>query len=279
MYNKNIPRCSNIVSYVYPFWWDWKIRYLEWLRNNNINEKEYLDWANELWTFVHNQMENFINWDEIEISSPLYKETIDEVKYWIDFLKELKAEKYQSETYLKDKDWLVQGTADLIYKKDWKTILWDYKTFWIVKKRYWKDNKYAVDKKKREKVALQLSIYAYLYNQNHKEKIDWIELLFIHKKWVRSYKLELLDEKHIKNLLIEYHLYLKSKNKEIKDLVINNNNMIITIQAPTEAFWLIKIEEDLSKLDNWKTATENIDICFKTVKHLKQKYLKELISN
>ena len=89
-YDMTIPRVSNIVSFVYPFEWNSKQRYLDWLKKIWISEEEYLWWANELWTFIHNQMENFILWKEIEKTSPLYKEVKNEIKHWIKYLKTLK---------------------------------------------------------------------------------------------------------------------------------------------------------------------------------------------
>ena len=269
MYKKDIPRVSNIVSYVFPFNGEGKQRYLEWLKNNWILQEEYLNWANELWTFVHKQMENHLLSNPIEDNI----EVKAVVNKWIEYLKTLKYKTCESELYLSND--FIQGTCDVLFTYKDKIVLWDFKTYWIVKRRYWKVNKFQVDKHKREKVQLQMSIYAYLYHKQYWIKIDEIVLLFLHDDWVREYKLDIIDENKIEDIIKRYYISVWLNNN---DFNININDMKIKIHKPSEQFWFIETELDLSKTDNWKTAKENIDDMIKVVQYSWLEYNKNLIN-
>lgn len=274
-YKENVPRVTSIVDFMYPFNnTDWEERYLDWLKSNNISEKEYLDWASELWSFVHKQAELFIKWEDIETYSNFYKNEVWlMVDNLINWLKDLSPEYIKSEIFVIDKNNLAQWTIDMVYKKDWKIIIADIKTYWVVKRRYWKNNKFSVDKKRREKVRLQMSIYAYLYNQYNIEKVEKIKLLFIHDEWVREYEMDVMTKKEIEIVLAKYYAI---SIKEETNLDININNMEVIIHEPTVQYWFIELRVDLDKVDNWKTTKDNIDDMIKMWAYLKQEYNKNI---
>lgn len=211
-YDMSLPRVSNIVSFIYPFEWEDKKRYLEWLKKIWTTEEEYLWWANELWTFIHNQMENHILWKKIDKKNPLYLEVKEEIRNWIKYLNELIASWYKllSEVYLIDWEKRYQWTSDLILIKENDIIIADFKSYWVVKKRYWLPNKDVIDKSKREKVRLQLSLYAraYLYHNPH-YKCRSVKLIYIHSNLIREYDMEIIPKEEI-NIIIDR--YLKSIN-------------------------------------------------------------------
>jgi len=201
-YKTNLPRVSNIVSWVYPFDWEDKKRYKQWLKKEDIIEEEYLWWANTLWTFVHKQMENHILWKPIEIKNSMYEETKELIINWTKWLDDYWYNKIETELYLTDK--IIQWTCDLLLFKWDKLILGDFKTYWIVKGRYWKHNKCAVDKHKRIKVQLQMSIYAYLYEKKTGKKITSLSLIFLHWEKTREYVLVPLEKEEIERIIKEF---------------------------------------------------------------------------
>jgi len=201
-YSPNLPRVSNIISYIFPFkWTEWERRYLDWLRNKWINQEEYINWANEMWTKVHNSLEDYILWRKIK-KDKLYKEVKDLINHWIKYLDDIKYQKAFTELYLTD--WRIQGTCDLLLEVDDKLILADWKTYWVVKKRFWLDNKFLLATDKKKKVQLQMSIYAYLYNKTHDRKIDKIVLLYLHEEWIKDIELDVIPENEIENIIESY---------------------------------------------------------------------------
>lgn len=196
-YDKKIPRVSDLISHKYPFEWNSKARYLDWLKANSIEEDEYLSGAQELWTAVHDALENYLLQKDF-ISTV---ETIKEIDNWIEWLKELAYKEILTEVFLKDKDNRFNWTCDLLYQtQDWKIILGDYKTYWIVKKRYWLPNKFQVPPDKRKKVQLQLSIYAYVLKQIWIE-VDTLQLIFIHEEWVKTWEFTPIPDSEIEELI------------------------------------------------------------------------------
>jgi hypothetical protein len=272
-YKEWIPRVSNIISFISPFeWTENERRYLEWLYKNNINQKEYLEASQELWTFVHLQLENYINQIDIDTDNPLYKETQSEIKHWIKLIDTIYW--IETEVYIKEKNDHFQWSCDLIYEdNDWNKILWDWKTWGINKSRFWLPNKFIVAPDKKKKVQLQLSFYAYWLRQQW-TVIDKIQLLFLHKEGLKTVDLEILPDEVIENYLALYEASLL--NKDIKILLPNNETMFeIEILIPTEQYGNIKIRSDLSKIDNWKTANENLTDLITTAKYARQIYLQD----
>ncbi len=217
-YKKWIERVSNIVSFVFPFkWTPDERRYKEWLYKNNIDEKSYLNDAQTMWTFVHLQLENYIDWKDVDKEDVMWEENKQEIIHWIEFLDNLSADEYQTEVYVRDKEERFQGSLDLLYKKDGKTILADWKTFGICKKRYWLNNKYTIPTKKRKKVELQMSIYAYAMKQAW-TPIDELQLLFLHTDGCKVVSFKPLPDEEIEALIIAY----KEKKKEKNNIIIIN---------------------------------------------------------
>ena len=202
-----IPRVSNLVSYIYPFkWTEDERRYINWLIDKWIDKDEYLWWANELWTFVHKQLEQHSLWKKIDKKNKLYKEVNKLIDNGIMFLRGVSDIK--NEVYLSDDR--IQGTTDIIYRYWWKLCLWDYKTYWVVKRRYWLDNKFKVDTGKRKKVQLQLSFYAYLY-----EKIEEIHLVYLHDEWYKIITLDIIPKEEIEKIIDNYYRDIINKDKYI----------------------------------------------------------------
>ena len=207
-----IPRVSNLVSYIYPFsWTEWERRYKDWLLSKWIDEKEYLNWANEMWTYIHKQMENYSNWKKINKKSPLFKELEKIIDNWIMFLAGVNDIK--NEIYLSDDR--IQGTTDIIYKYWWKLCLWDFKTYWVVKRRYWLVDKFLVATDKKKKVQLQLSFYVYLYEKIYNEKIDEIHLIYLHDEWYKIITLDIIPKEEIEKIIDNYYRDMINKDKYI----------------------------------------------------------------
>lgn len=207
-----IPRVSNLVSYIYPFkWTEDERRYINWLIDKWIDKDEYLWWANELWTFVHKQLEQHSLWKKIDKKNKLYKEVNKLIDNGIMFLRGVSDIK--NEVYLSDDR--IQGTTDIIYRYWWKLCLWDYKTYWVVKRRYWLDNKFKVDTGKRKKVQLQLSFYAYLYEKIYNEKIEEIHLVYLHDEWYKIITLDIIPKEEIEKIIDDYYRNIINKDKYI----------------------------------------------------------------
>lgn len=207
-----IPRVSNLVSYIYPFkWTEDERRYINWLIDKWIDKDEYLWWANELWTFVHKQLEQHSLWKKIDKKNKLYKEVNKLIDNGIMFLRGVSDIK--NEVYLSDDR--IQGTTDIIYRYWWKLCLWDYKTYWVVKRRYWLDNKFKVDTGKRKKVQLQLSFYAYLYEKIYNEKIEEIHLVYLHDEWYKIITLDIIPKEEIEKIIDDYYRDIINKDKYI----------------------------------------------------------------
>ena len=207
-----IPRVSNLVSYIYPFkWTEDERRYINWLIDKWIDKDEYLWWANELWTFVHKQLEQHSLWKKIDKKNKLYKEVNKLIDNGIMFLRGVSD--IRNEVYLSDDR--IQGTTDIIYRYWWKLCLWDYKTYWVVKRRYWLDNKFKVDTGKRKKVQLQLSFYAYLYEKIYNEKIEEIHLVYLHDEWYKIITLDIIPKEEIEKIIDDYYRDIINKDKYI----------------------------------------------------------------
>jgi hypothetical protein len=112
-------------------------------------------------------------------------------------------------------------------------VLADWKTYGIVKKRYTLPNKFTVPKSKKDKVRLQMSIYAYGLAQMG-IKVDRLELLFLHEDGLKDIPLTLHSPEEIEALLASYEASL---NKEEIEIIINPHTMFkIEIRVPTETY-------------------------------------------
>lgn len=122
-YKEGITRVSELVSFIHPFdWTDGHRRYLMWLYESLKDKIEfkwewddnkykqlkklfpdlpdfdkvvecdynYMNEACLLWTFVHEQCENVINWNPVVREGELYNRSSKETELWVLFYKELK---------------------------------------------------------------------------------------------------------------------------------------------------------------------------------------------
>ena len=165
-YKKWIPRVSELVSFVFPFSWDSKKRYLKWIYQSIWNKIEYkweydiikaqelrvefpelatefnlwqiieceeiyLREAQKIWTFVHEQME-FYMLDKTKQSTldPLYIRFTDTIKYWLNYIDELDNKlpwiKWLPEQIVRDNKNRFQWTIDLIRVNEETKTVWLY---------------------------------------------------------------------------------------------------------------------------------------------------------
>lgn len=276
-YKEWVPRVSNIVSFVYPFEWDWKYRYQEWLKKNNINEKEYLTEAQVVWTFVHLQLEKFLLWEEQDKKDKLYNLHKKEINNWIKFIKDIKKKykpkdwwEYSPEHIVLDNKNRFQWTSDLILINDKlkKCVIIDWKTFWISKKRFKLNNEYKKPYDKIKKWELQFSFYWYAFIQKW-YSVEELILVYLREDNYYNYFLKQIDTKELDIILFNY--YKNMTTKENKNIEINFDWFDVEILEPTKQYWNIKVRIDWSKLDNWKTFKENLDNAIKVVNYLKTK--------
>lgn len=199
-YKEWVERVSNIVSYVYPFDWDWKNRYLNWLCLNGIEEESYMKEACDVGTMVHKAMEDEILWNNVHID----EDHRTEVEYWIHYLNALKWELIP-EVVILDKKERYQGTTDLVrIDEETKTVwLYDWKTWGIAKKKFDLPNKYRKPYDKLKKVALQLSLYAEYYRAQWYE-IGWIYVVWLHETGCYPFELELYSTKKLNKILKDF---------------------------------------------------------------------------
>lgn len=253
-YKEWIDRVSNIVSFVFPFDWNSKKRYLDWLELNWINEDEYLKEAQDVWTFVHLQLEKKVLKKRLQKSKPLFNLHQAEIEFWIEYLEWLDGD-FIPEKVVIDSQERYQGTIDLVRidEKNKKVWLYDWKTWGIAKKKYWLPNKYKKPYDKIKKVALQLSLYAEYY-RNLGYTVEWIYVLWLHETGCYEYELELYSTRKLNHII---RAYQKAKNRKIQ---INHiSDMIIELRKPTEQYGYINITIDMYKEQSWKTKEELIE--------------------
>lgn len=162
-------------------------------------------------------MENIIKGDKIDIKSPFYKEVKDIINNWKEYIKKLKKDWYKllTEVYLKDKLNRYQWTTDLVLIQNNEIIIADWKSYWVVKRRYNLINKSTLDSDKREKVRLQLSLYAYaMLDGNVNLNCSKVKLLYLHDDLVREYEMDIIPRDEIEKI--------------INDYIKTNNNYYIT---------------------------------------------------
>lgn len=285
-YKEWIPRVSNIVSFIFPFEGDWKQRYLDWLADNvpegrkrgfSIDEDEYLTEAQDVGTFVHEQMELYILGITIDTANPLYERHIDVIKGWLEYIDQIK-EKYTEENGWKlvaepvliDVKWRYQWSSDLVLVNDKlkKVIIKDWKTFWIAKARWDLPNLYKKPYDKIKKGALQFSLYAEVYRQRGYE-IEGIDLVYLHYTGAYEYSLELYSTDALNKIVEDYEESLLPKPEIIMTKKIELP-LEVEILLPTEQFGNVKVRLNLNDVDNGKTDKENIDALILKAKYIRQ---------
>jgi len=270
-YKEGIERVSKVVEFVYPFTWNSKERYLKWLADNDIWENDYLTEAQDVGTFIHLQMEKFIKWEELDTDDILYDLHKEEIDYWLNFIKWIRAPSIKTEVVVRDKYNRFQWTIDLVLiDEDSKQVyLFDWKTWWIAKKKYWLPNVYRKPYSKLKKLALQLSLYAETFKQKG-YTIGAIVWVWLHETWVYDYVLDSLATEEIDKILNDF------VTKDVKlppdtTLLINYKTMKIEIQTviPDNAYSKASVI-----LEEWdfKTPTQWIEECIRLQKELLAKY-------
>lgn len=259
-YKKGITRVSDIVSYVFPFkGTEDERRYLDWLYNNWIDEKLYLQYAQDMGTEVHNKIEDYVL-DELDEDISIHNEVKNEIKHWVQFIDSLWYKEIYTEKYCRDINDRYQGTCDLLYKdNDDKWVLADWKTYWICKKRFpqlkAKDKIPPIATKKKKKVHLQMSLYAKALYEREGIKVERIELLYLHELGIKVVEFDIIPFNEIDEILIWFYenkFKLKEKNMSIE------YPFKVTMQTAPIAYSMAKIELDLKDLD-WVTPEESIN--------------------
>lgn len=291
-YLEGIERVSNIVSFVYPFEGDWKDRYLNWLADKvsqkykrwfSIPEKDYLEEAQNVWTFVHNQIENFVDSIPLEMDNPLFEKHKNEISYWIKFVLSLEEWTLLTEQVIRDHKNRYQWTIDLVRidEKNKKVWLYDWKTWWIAKKRwnYWDEDrqKWTVPNKIKKpydkliKVRLQLSLYAEYY-RNLWYEIWGIYCVWLHEDMAIDYKFKVTSSWDIDELLKDFYSRKKSLPRDMT-LDVNIEEMQVRVNTPLAGVAYTNAEIVLGDADlEGKTPEEKIDEAIRLQKLLVSKY-------
>lgn len=201
-YKEWIPRVSELVSFVYPF--ESKF-FLKWLESKWISEEDYMKEATEWWTFIHNQLEKYLLWEEVKSSK--YDDYIISGQ---EAIEELWIEPIYMEHYIWRED--IQWTIDLVAKIDWKKWIIDFKTYNLSKDMFWLENKYKKPTDKLKKATLQLSVYAELMN------IKNIGVIELTKDWYHWHKLKKLNKDKINEYLLKFNESCTDKDTNIEQV-------------------------------------------------------------
>ena len=281
-YIKWVPRVSDIVSFIYPFEWENKDRYLKWLKSKNIDEDSYLTTAQTTGTYIHQIMEDYVNWDktvENEEDSEIVKQTIKEWKLYLDAVKKKysKAKWYTliAEPVLRDAENRFQWSSDLvvIHEKRKEVIIIDWKNFGIAKSFFNLPNVYRKPYDKIKKGRLQFSLYWETYKQKG-YKVKDLVLVYLHESWAYAYSLEQYTSSELDKILSDY---IKSLAPKTPLLQINYYPKMFKLEIlhPTVQYGNIKLSCDLKELDNWDTIPETLQKMCKTAKVVANEMIKE----
>jgi len=314
-YSQWVSRVSHIVSFVFPFSWDWKKRYLQWVlkaiwkkmkytwnfsREKAIDlwkqfpeliwpdlwkiiecEEAYLKEAQETGTFIHQVMEDYLNWNhDLVWDKRDYTHKIL-IQHWYNYIDQVKeryskegGREFEAEPHLVDKWWRYQWSADLVLtnKKTNKVVIIDWKTFWIAKAKWGLPNVYKKPYDKLKKWALQFSLYAETYRQQWYE-IENIILVYLHETGAYEYKLDLYSTEEL-NKILEKWINRDGLLPPNIDLIINYSPMRLEINTaiPDQAYSNARIVMEDTDLQNGKSMEENIEEAIRLQKFLLSKY-------
>lgn len=281
-----VERVSNIVSFHYPFDWNSKMRYLNWLKWHGISNAEYMKEAQDTGTFVHLQLEKYLLWKPLDTSNGLFNLHKNEIEFWTKYIKDLfllREGDILTEQVVIDNKKRFQWTIDLVrIDEKTKTVrIYDWKTWGIAKKRWGLKNEIKKNSDKLKKVALQLSLYAETYRQkwykvwwiyvlwlHNEELVEWNLFAEFHRQKVKNIRLWTTDE--LENLLARFSF--KDRLPPDFNLIIKDK-MIIEVQTPipnnpySQASVIIQ-ENDMEG----KTPEEKIGEAIKLQKLLLSKY-------
>lgn len=222
-YSEGIPRVSSIVDFVFPFKWDdVNLNVWAWLdKAGNPTEQDarlayssdtpylalasiYLREAQDVWTFIHRQLELFLEWEDLEDKEELYELHQEEIENWLTFLSEYNPNNTETEKYIREPQDRYQWSIDLVADLDWlgRTIV-DWKTYWIARKRFWipYSANYKKPYDKLKKARLQLSLYAYALGN-----IDTICVVELTNGEYHLHILEKYTDKELETILTNFEL-------------------------------------------------------------------------
>ena len=314
-YKEWIPRVSNIVSYKFPFAGEGKKRYLEWVYESlkdqvkfdwdcnrekttkllkefpDLNchniwyliqcEETYLTEAQDVGTFIHKQMENYITGEFLD-DWDLFQKHHTVIQNWLNYIDQIKR-KYTEEDWRrfvaepvvidKHKRWQWSCDIAIINEEKKKVVIKDWKTFWIAKKRFGLPNTYRKPYDKIKKWALQFSLYAETYRQKGYE-IESIDLVYLHEQGAYEYKLELYSTEDINSLLEKYMTRDSLLPTDISLIFKYNPTMIVEIQTviPEEAYSRASITLEDTDMKKFSNPEEAIEAGIKLQKYLLAKY-------
>lgn len=271
-YKKWVSRVSNVVSFIYPFNWNSEARFNEWLMWLWIPKEEYMNEACDVWTFVHLQIEKNILAKKLDLSDVLFDLHNEEIENWIKYFQNNvldRCEWTESDAYTEyvvlDEQERYQWTCDLVIIDEKSKTVWlyDWKTWWIAKKRYWLPNKVRKPIDKLKKLSLQLSLYAEYFRKK------WYNIwglygVWLHKDGAYEYELDLYSSEGIDNILLRYY----AKDKYNINLTIED--MKVTLNTPTGLqYEQVLIEKEIK---DWEKAVDIIDEMIET----KEVFVKKL---
>lgn len=282
-YKKGVPRVSELVSFVFPFNWNSKERYLKWLREKNINEPTYLTTSQKVWTYIHQHMEDYINWVDTKIENDKENEKVKAcIEWWkeyIDTIKETytkqKGRKLVAEPHLLDKENRWQGSSDLVLinEKKKRVIIIDWKSFWIAKSFFSLPNNYKKPYDKIKKWALQFSYYWEVYKQQWYE-VEKLILVYLHHEWAFAYELEQKSTEELET--IYYAFKAQKENSYFPNYITMDIKapLKIHLQTAPQPYQNVSVELDLKELDSWITAEDAINEAVRVQKTLHNNYIK-----
>lgn len=200
-YNPNLPRVSSIVEFVFPFEWEGKDRFLDWLDAKWVSLEDYMEEACTGGTYVHKAMEDYANWEKV--NKRKYKKIIDN---GILFHKESEITTLYSEYYVSCNEY--QWTIDRVAQK-WDDIwIIDFKTYSLAKAKFNLTSVYRKPYSKLVKAKLQLNLYKRALKKLKLFKWKNIRLFVVELNEDKYYihELETMVEAEIKTILKQYKL-------------------------------------------------------------------------
>ncbi len=273
-----VPRVSDVVSFIFPFEWDWKNRYLKWLDLHWVDQDEYLLEAQQVGTFVHKQIENFIKWIDFNRKDKLLKLHSKEITHWASFImKELMSStlELRTEQYIIDSCFRYQWTADLVVIDEInKTVeIYDWKTWWIAKKKWELKNEYKKPYDKIKKVALQLSLYAEYYRKLW-YTIKWLYVVWLHETWAYKFSLDIYNGSSIDELLKNWNKK-QDTEKLPQDILLHINRELMQVRVNTNIKWMAYTNAEIvleAQDCEGMTFEEKIEEAIRLQKELVSKY-------
>lgn len=269
-----VERVSNIISFLHPFeWTEAQIRYRQWLTKNKIKEEDYMSEACNAWTFIHKQMELWVENKPLEFDSPFFEPNRKEILDGLSFLWKLFHKELRSEVVVHDNKLRYQWTIDLLEIDEEKkeVSLYDFKTWGIAKKKFWLPSPFRKPYSKMEKTAEQLSFYAETYRQKW-YTIKKIAVVWLHQSGCYVYDLPLLDSLEINKILDDFTL---SKTPLPEDMSLYYNSKEMKIRINTNINWVAYTNAEI-ELDHTDfpdlTPEQRIDEAIKMQKLLASKY-------